>query len=104
MNRLASKVALVAGGAIGIGRADCILFAREGAKVAVGDINETEGRRTVEDIRKEGGDAIFVKLDVSREEDWKTAIAETIKAYGKINILILNAGISLGKNIEDTSL
>jgi len=104
MNRLKDKVALITGGAMGIGEADAKLFASEGAKVAVADINEEEGKRVVKEIRAAGGDAVFVKLDVSLEEDWKSAIAFTTETYGKLNIVVQNAGISLGKNIEDTTL
>lgn len=104
MARLQGKVALVAGAAMGIGEADAKLFAKEGAKVVVGDINESEGKRVVEEIKKDGDEAIFIKLDVSKEEDWKNAIAETIKTYGKLNVEVINAGVSLGKNVEETTL
>jgi 3(or 17)beta-hydroxysteroid dehydrogenase len=104
MNRLAGKVALVAGAAMGIGEADAKLFAREGAKVVVADIHEEEGARVTAEIKEEGGEALFLKLDVAKEEDWQNAMAETIKAYGKLNVLVINAGVSLGKNVEDTTL
>ena len=104
MNRLEGKVAMITGGALGIGRADCLLFAREGARVAVTDINEAEGKRVVEEIRGSGGEAIFIRLDVTREEDWIAAFQAITDKYGKINIMVQNAGISLGKNIEDTTL
>lgn len=104
MNRLSGKVAIISGGAMGIGEADAKLFTKEGAKVVVADVNETEGKRVAEEIRQDGGEAIFVKLDVSKEEDWKIVIAETLKVYGKLNIVVNNAGVSLGKNIEETTL
>lgn len=104
MGRLNGKVAMIAGGSVGIGGADSILFAKEGAKVVVGDVNETDGQKTVEAIIQAGGEAIFVKLDISKEDDWKKAIATTLKTYGKLSVLVNNAGISLGKDIEDTTL
>lgn len=104
MDRLKSKVALIAGAAMGIGEADAKLFAKEGAKVIVADINEKEGKRVADEIIADGGEAIFVKLDVTKEEDWKNATAEAIKVFGKLNIQVNNAGISLGKNIEQTTL
>ena len=104
MGRLDGKVALIAGGAVGIGEADCLLFSKEGAKVVVGDINQTAGEKLVEKIKSDGYEAIFVKLDISKEEDWKKALDTTINTYGKINILVNNAGISLGKDIEATTL
>lgn len=104
MGRLNNKVAMVTGGALGIGEADCLLFAREGAKVVIADINAEAGKALAEKIKAEGSDAIFVKLDVSMEEDWANAMEEAINAFGKINILVNNAGVSLGKDIEETSL
>ena len=104
MDRLKGKVALIAGAAMGIGEADAKLFAKEGAKVVVADINENEGKRVVNEINGDGGEAIFVKLDVTKEDDWKNATAETLQTYGKLNLQVNNAGISLGKNIEQTTL
>lgn len=104
MNRLNGKVAIISGGALGIGAATALLFAKEGAKVIVGDINVKEGEQVAEEIRKDGGEAMFVKLDVSKEEDWKNIITETLRNYGKLNIMVNNAGVSLGKNIEETTL
>jgi NAD(P)-dependent dehydrogenase (short-subunit alcohol dehydrogenase family) len=104
MGRLDGKVALVSGGAIGIGQATAELFAREGARVAVGDVDEKNGQALAERLSKEGLSVFFVKLDVSKEEDWKAAMEAVTGRWGKINILVNNAGISLGKNIEETSL
>ena len=104
MGRLSGKVAIVTGGAMGIGRGTALLFANEDAKVVVADIDETAGNAVVGEIRAAGGDATFVKLDVSSEEDWKRAIAETKAAYGKLNVLVNNAGISLGHDVEETTL
>jgi 3(or 17)beta-hydroxysteroid dehydrogenase len=104
MNRLQGKVALISGGALGIGEGDSVLFAREGAKVVIGDINEAAGQAAVEKIKKEGGEASFFKLDVSKEDSWKACCDFVVKTYGKLNILVNNAGVSLGHDIEDTTL
>ncbi len=102
MGRLKGKVVLITGAAMGIGEADAKLCAEEGgAKVVVADVNESEGKRVAGgEIRQRREDAIFVKLDVSKEEDWKKAIRETLNAYGKLNVLINNAGVSLGKILK----
>jgi NAD(P)-dependent dehydrogenase (short-subunit alcohol dehydrogenase family) len=92
--RLAGKVALVTGGASGMGESEATIFAREGAKVVVGDINEADGRRVVDKIAGAGGQARFVRLDVTDEGDWVAAVADTVKAFGKLDILVNNAGIS----------
>jgi NAD(P)-dependent dehydrogenase (short-subunit alcohol dehydrogenase family) len=92
--RLAGKVALVSGGASGMGQSEAAIFAREGAKVTVGDILEAEGREVAEKIVKDGGQGLFVKLDVTSEADWREAIAATVKLFGKLDILVNNAGIS----------
>jgi len=104
MGRLSGKVAIVTGGAMGIGRGTAVLFAQEAAKVVVADIDEAAGGAVVDEICAAGGEAMFVKLDVSGEEDWKRAIKETIAAYGKLNVLVNNAGISLGHDVEETTL
>jgi 3(or 17)beta-hydroxysteroid dehydrogenase len=92
--RLAGKVALVSGGASGMGQSEAAIFAREGAKVTVGDILEAEGREVAEKIVKDGGQGLFVKLDVTSEADWREAIAATVRSFGKLDILVNNAGIS----------
>jgi len=105
MGRLEDKVALITGGACGIGGAHSELFAKEGAKVVITTRKKvTEGTALAESIKKGGGEAIFIKLDVTNEDDWKRVMGEVIKKYGKLNILVNNAGISLAKVIEDTSL
>ena len=104
MDRLADKVAIITGGALGIGEADSKLFAKEGAKVVVADINEPEGQRVCAEIIQAGGEAIFVKLDVSKEKDWEHLMGATLNKFGKLNILVNNAGVSLGKDIEATTL
>src|SRR5688572_18967271 len=92
--RLTGKVALVTGGASGMGQSEATIFAREGARVVVADRLEVEGRQTVDKIVGAGGQAQFVKLDVTSETEWKTAIDATVAAFGKLDILVNNAGIS----------
>jgi NAD(P)-dependent dehydrogenase (short-subunit alcohol dehydrogenase family) len=91
--RLTGKVALITGGASGMGRSEAMIFAQEGAKVAVGDVLEAEGRDVVDHITKAGGQARFVKVDVTSETDWQAAVQAAVAAFGKLDILVNNAGI-----------
>lgn len=102
--RLAGKVAMVTGSAEGMGAASAKLFAKEGAKVIVADINETKGEQVAEHICKGSGDATFIRLDVTDEDNWKSVMRETEKKYEKLNILVNNAGIIKIAEIEDTNL
>ncbi len=92
--RLEGKVALITGGAHGMGAAESKLFAREGAKVAIADIREEDGRKIEAEIAESGGEAIFVSLDVSQEAQWQSAVAQVVNQFGKLDILVNNAGIS----------
>jgi NAD(P)-dependent dehydrogenase (short-subunit alcohol dehydrogenase family) len=92
--RLAGRVALITGGASGMGQSEATLFAKEGAKVVVADLLEAQGRDVVDSIAKSGGQARFVKLDVTNEEAWRDAVAVTVSAFGKLDTLVNNAGIS----------
>ena len=97
-------MALITGAASGLGEANARLFAKEGAKVVVTTRKKLEeGKRVVQGIQKDGGKAIFLKLDVSSEDDWREVIEATIKKYGKLNVVVNNAGISVVKTIEETS-
>lgn len=100
--RVEGKVAIVTGGARGIGAAIAGLLAREGARVAIGDVRKAEGRREVSRIAAEGGAALFVPLDVTREEDWRAAIAGTVDTFGRLDVLVNNAGIGQQVSIEET--
>jgi len=102
-DRLAGKVALVTGGASGIGRATALLFAREGAAVAVVDRDEPRGRETAESITVEGGRAIFEAADVTRAADCRRAVERTVAGLGGLHILFNNAGIIRRATILDTS-
>ena len=96
MGKLDGRVALVTGGGSGIGRATCILFAEEGAKVAIADYNAKGGEETIGIIKSGGGEAIFIKADVSKEPDAKNMIKTTVDTYGKLDIIFNNAAV-LGK-------
>jgi NAD(P)-dependent dehydrogenase (short-subunit alcohol dehydrogenase family) len=89
--RLAGKVALVSGAASGMGRSEAEIFAREGAKVVVADVLEAEGKQVADKI---GAAARFVKLDVTRESEWDAAVKAAVGAFGKLDVLVNNAGIS----------
>ena len=92
--RLEGKVALVTGGANGMGAEECRLFAREGAKVAIGDILEDQGRQVEAEIVEAGGEAMFVNLNVADEASWESAVASIAARFGKLDVLVNNAGIS----------
>ncbi len=99
--RAANKVALITGGASGLGKATALMLAREGAKVAVTDRN-LEGARAVAD--EIGKSAIALDLDVTNEQQWIAALDTTIAAFGKLNVMVHSAGVGILKNVEDISL
>ena len=101
--RLENKVALISGGARGIGASIAGLFASEGAKIIIGDVLEEQGRRTAANINESGGDCFFIRLDVTNESDWERAVGEAVTRFGKLQILVNNAGISARGNVEETS-
>ena len=98
--RLEDKVALITGGASGMGASMARIFAREGAKVVVADMLEEEGRGVVADITRANGAAIFRRLDVSSEAEWKAAVDATLAEFKKLDILVNDAGLS-GSAVED---
>jgi NAD(P)-dependent dehydrogenase (short-subunit alcohol dehydrogenase family) len=93
MRRLAKKVALITGGSSGIGEASALLFAKEGAKVAIVGRKEKRGHSVTEQILKAGGQAIFVRTDVRKSDQCRRAVDETVRAFGRLDILFNNAGI-----------
>ncbi|MBK6704449.1 MAG: glucose 1-dehydrogenase [Caulobacteraceae bacterium] len=104
MRRVENKVALVTGGGLGLGRACAVLLAREGAKVMITDVKEREGRVVAEEIVEAGGEAMFMRQDVSSETDWDAVSAATLRRFGRLNILVNNAGVALGGSVETTTL
>ncbi|OYT55637.1 MAG: short-chain dehydrogenase [Desulfurococcales archaeon ex4484_217_2] len=102
--KLKNKVAIITGAAKGIGRAIAIEFVKEGAKVVVADIDFEGAKRTVEDIKKLGGEAIAVKVNVADPNDVEVMVKKTLDAFGKIDILINNAGIAIQKPALEMTL
>lgn len=101
--RLHSKRALITGGASGIGRAICVLFAKEGAQLTIGDVDVSGGQETVEQIRAQGGRAEFVRTDVSSEEDARRLVDQAASDLGGIDIVMNNAAVFIFGKVEDVS-
>ena len=104
MPKLDGQVALISGGARGQGEAQARLFAREGAAIAIGDLLEEDGQRVADSINDTGGQAIFRKLDVSDQSNWAEMVEATTAEFGKLSILVNNAGILRNGSIEDTTV
>jgi len=103
MNQLNGKVALITGGASGIGQATALLFAQEGARVAVADIDEEHGKAVVQEIESQGGQAIFIRCDVTRAGDCRGAVEATFERLGRLDILFNNAGIIRRADVVETT-
>ncbi len=108
--RLEGKVALIFGAASGVegdlmgfGGAAARLFAREGAKVVLTDINQESGQQTAAQINESGGEATFLRLDVTNEQDWIDAVRATVSSYSRLDILVNNAGTGARYTVEDTT-
>ncbi len=101
MDRVAGKVAIVTGAASGMGKADAQLLAAHGASVVVADLNEADGQAVAAAI---GANAIFMRLNVTDEDNWKSVIAATVEKFGRLDILVNNAGIIALGTIVDTTL
>ena len=95
MGRVAGKVALVTGGALGIGKATAELLAREGAKVVITDVKVEEGQGVARAICAQGGEAVFVQHDASNEDQWKAAIQAALNHFGRLDILLNSAGVNV---------
>ncbi len=102
--RVAGKIALISGGARGMGAVEAGLLAREGAKVILGDVLDAAGQQTVADIQAAGGAAVFVHLDVTNEADWQQAVATAESRFGALHILVNNAGVSGHGTVEHTTV
>ena len=101
--RLEGKVALISGGARGMGAVEAKLFVQEGAKVVFGDIREEDGQKLEAEIAESGGEAVFTKLDVTNSDDWQSAVDLAVSRFGKLDILVNNAGIYDRATVEDTT-
>ena len=102
--KLAGKVALISGGARGIGAHTARLFAAEGAKVVMGDVLDDHGRAVEAEINRAGGEAAYVHLDVTLEQSWREAVETTLGRFGRLDILVNNAGVSGTGRVEDVTL
>ena len=103
MARLEGKVALISGGARGQGAVEARMFAEEGASVVIGDILDDQGRQTEAELQELGYNVTYVHLDVTSESDWEAAVQSAVDTYGKLDVLLNNAGILIRKNIEETT-
>ena len=103
--RLEGKVAFISGGARGMGAAEARLFAREGASVVIGDILDDEGKKVEAEINETGGQCLFLHLDVTSEANWNEAVTATVARFGKLDIMLNNAGIGgSGSKVEHTTV
>ena len=102
--RLDGKVSLITGAAHGMGAVEARLFAQEGAKVTIGDVLEKEGREVAAEIEEAGGQVLFHRMDVTKEADWRSAIDLTVSHFGKLDVLVNNAGISESAYSDQNSL
>ena len=103
MGRLDGKVVLISGGARGQGALEAELFTSEGASVVFGDVLDDEGRSVERRIAEEGGEAVYVHLDVTSDSDWTAAVDIAESRFGKLDVLVNNAGIANAEKIEETS-
>ncbi len=101
--RLEGKVAIISGGARGMGAAEARIFARAGARVVIGDLLEEEGLKVVAEIGEAGGEALFVRLDVTDESSWQSAVEAAVERFGKVDILVNNAAILRTQGLLETT-
>jgi NAD(P)-dependent dehydrogenase (short-subunit alcohol dehydrogenase family) len=101
MGRLNGKVAIVTGAAMGIGQATAFALAREGAKVAVSDINDAQGQATIEQIKAAGGEVFFQHADVGVTADIQHLVEATVARYGKLDVLVNNAGVAISGSVTE---
>ena len=101
--RLKGKVALIPGAARGMGAAEARLFAKEGAHVVLGDVLHQQGQEVADEINDAGGQALFVPLDVTSEDSWRNAVDAAVERFGKLNVLVNNAGILVREELEEST-
>ena len=101
--RLENKVALISGGARGMGATEARMFAREGCRVVIGDLRDELGRQVEAEINELGGECLYVHLDVTDEQSWRDAVAATVARFGKLDILVNNAGVYMPETVENTT-
>ena len=104
MDRVAGKVCMVTGASLGLGRASALMLAHEGARLIITDVKEAEGAALSDEINNAGGEAVFVRHDVSLEDDWREAIATGLRRFGRLDVLVNNAGVVLAGGVAETSL
>ncbi len=104
MGRVAGKIAIITGSAMGLGEASARMLAREGAKVVLTDIRDHEGHAVANAIARAGGSALYMHHDVSKEEDWEHVIGETVATLGRVDVLVNNAGVGVGASPEEQTL
>ena len=103
MGRVEGKVCMVTGASLGLGRASALLLAREGGKLVLTDLKEAEGHALSDEINNAGGEAVFVRHDVAVDADWSAAVATALKRFGRLDVLVNNAGVALAGGVEDTT-
>jgi NAD(P)-dependent dehydrogenase (short-subunit alcohol dehydrogenase family) len=104
MDRVRGKIALVTGGALGLGLASAKMLAREGATVVITDINDGEGDAAANSIRDLGGKSLYLHHDVAREDEWEGVIARAVKEFGRLDVLVNNAGVGIGAAPDEQTL
>jgi meso-butanediol dehydrogenase/(S,S)-butanediol dehydrogenase/diacetyl reductase len=102
--RLENKIAIITGGGDGLGQASAVLFAKEGASVVVADMDPARGMKTVDMIKNQNGEAMFVEVDISKEDSVKNMVEKVVDAYGRIDILVNSAGIFIEATVLNTSV
>lgn len=104
MNRLDGKVVLISGAARGIGAATAAAMCEAGAKVVIGDVLDERGRETAHSISEHAGECVYVHLDVTDSAQWQAAIDTAVERYGQLSVLVNNAGVFVGRDIENSTL